>query len=70
MTKEQEVIILAGGQGSRLGELGRETQKCLLPIDGMPMLGHILDSLIDAFGSIDLKVAVSYKSDQVKRFVD
>lgn len=68
--KEVEAILLAGGRGRRMGELTLETQKCLLPIDGKPVLGYVLDSLLLAFGSVDLKIAVNYKAGEVKKFVD
>lgn len=68
--KEVEAVILAGGEGSRMGPLIRDTQKCLLPIDGEPIMRHILEELVKAFGSVDVKIAVSYKADQVKEYVD
>lgn len=68
--KEVEAVILAGGEGSRMGPLTRDTQKCLLSIDGEPVMYHILEELIKAFGSVDVKIAISYKADQVKEYVD
>lgn len=68
--RSAEAIVLAGGYGSRMGELTREQQKCLLPIDGKPALFHIVDNLIDAFGSVDLKVGVAYRQEQVKEQLD
>ena len=65
-----EAIILAGGFGLRMGSFSKDTQKCLLPIDGKPTIGHILDRLVEAFGSVDVKVGVGYKGEQVKNWVD
>lgn len=39
-------------------------------IDGKPAIAHIIESLVDAFGSIDLIVSVAHKADEVKNFVD
>lgn len=69
-TRSAEVVVLAGGYGSRMGDISKERQKCLLPIDGKPALFHIVDNLVEAFGSLDLKVGVSYKADQVQEELD
>ena len=68
--KEVEAIVLAGGFGSRMGEVTKDRQKCLLPIDSKPLLGHIIENLVVAFGSVDLKIALGYKEKQVKEYVD
>src|SRR5947209_5342987 len=68
--REIEAIVLAGGNGSRMKEFTSEQQKCLLPIEGRPVLGHIMQSLVEAFGSVDLKIGVAYKSESVKEYVD
>jgi len=68
--KTIEVIVLVGGAGTRLGVITQRTQKCLLVIDGKPTLAHIMDSLVDAFGSVDLKIGVAHRAEDVKYFVD
>ncbi len=70
MVSESEVVMLAGGRGSRMAELTEQTQKCLLPLEGKPVLGYVLENLVAAYGSVDLKVAVSYKAEDVMNFVD
>lgn len=42
------VIVLCGGLGSRMGELGRIRQKCLSPVWGTPLLELILTRLCPA----------------------
>ncbi len=42
-----EVLIMAGGLGSRLGELTSTTPKPMLPLDGKPILQHLLEHLRD-----------------------
>ena len=69
--KEIEAIVLAGGYGLRLDQSGRqETQKCLLPIEGRPILGQIMESLVLAFGSVDLKIGIGHKGQDVVDYVD
>ena len=70
MISESEVVMLAGGRGSRMAELTEQTQKCLLPLEGKPVLGYVLENLVAAYGSVDLKVAVSYKAEDVMNFVE
>lgn len=40
-----EAVILCGGQGTRLGLPG---QKCLAPINGRPLLGYLVEQLVEA----------------------
>src|SRR3989344_7162485 len=70
MKPEIEALMLAGGRGSRMGTLTKTTQKCLLPVEGQPIIGHIMEQLVSAFGSVDLKVAVSYRAEDVKKYID
>jgi glucose-1-phosphate thymidylyltransferase len=41
-------VILAGGKGTRLGELTRATNKHLLPVGAWPMVCHPLRKLVEA----------------------
>jgi NDP-sugar pyrophosphorylase family protein len=43
--EEIPVAILAGGLGSRLGDLGKDTPKALIDINGRPFIDHQLDLL-------------------------
>lgn len=71
MSKEtSQVVIFAGGFGKRMGSVTETTQKCLLPVDGKPILSHILNSLSEAFGSANVLMCVSFKANEVKEFVD
>jgi D-glycero-alpha-D-manno-heptose 1-phosphate guanylyltransferase len=42
-----EAIILAGGFGTRLGLLTKETPKPLLPVAGRPFIFHLFDYLLE-----------------------
>ncbi len=65
MEKEITAVILAGGRGARMGDLTRDQQKCMLPVNGKPILDHILDNLQEAFGSGRLIIATGHKSESV-----
>ena len=68
--KEMEAIVLAGGYGGRMESFALERQKCLLPIEGKPVLGHVMESLVAAFGSVDLKIGIGFKGEQVIDYVN
>ena len=40
-----KAVILAGGFGKRMGEIAKDTPKALLPVNGKPILGHILQRI-------------------------
>ena len=64
-----KVIILAGGRGSRMGELTKEQQKCTLPINGEPLLSLIINELESTLGLLQLFIGVSYREDDVKEVI-
>jgi NDP-sugar pyrophosphorylase family protein len=66
MRKEIEAVVLAGGRGQRMEGLVANKQKCLLEVDGKPILSHIFDNIISAFGSADVTVALGYRGEDVK----
>jgi glucose-1-phosphate thymidylyltransferase len=40
-----KILILAGGFAKRMGKLGENTQKSMLPVAGKPVIEHILESI-------------------------
>ena len=63
-----EVIVLAGGLGTRLRSVVKEIPKCLAPIGGRPFLGYLLDWLIGQ-GVDHVVFSVGYLREQVQGFV-
>src|SRR2546430_7099778 len=47
-TRTSRGVILAGGKGTRLGELTKVTNKHLLPVGPYPMVYHPLKKMVDA----------------------
>ncbi len=63
-----EVIVLAGGLGTRLRSVVKEIPKCLAPVGGRPFLGYLLDWL-KGQGVDHVVFSVGYLREQVIDFV-
>lgn len=64
--RDNPVVLMAGGLGSRLGELTRDTPKPMLMIGGRPILEHIMLRMVDQ-GFYSFWLAVNYKSEVIER---
>lgn len=62
------VIIMAGGQGTRLRPLTNVLPKPLIPIGDQTMLEDIMDRFVDC-GCHDFFISVNYKADIIKRYI-
>lgn len=60
-----KALVLAAGKGTRMGSLTRELPKPLLPLNGRPILRHVLDRL-RAAGVREIGVVTGYLGDQVR----
>lgn len=65
--KENWVIIMAGGLGTRLGKLTQDTPKPMLEVDGKPMLQHIIE-LFSSHGFVRFMLSVNYRSEKIKNY--
>lgn len=63
------VIIMAGGQGTRLRPLTNVLPKPLIPIGEQTMLEDIMDRFVEC-GCHDFYVSVNYKAEIIKRYLD
>lgn len=57
-----KVVILAGGKGSRMGELVSHLPKPMVPLAGKPIMEHQID-LAKRYGLEDFLVLTGYKAD-------
>ena len=60
-------MILAAGLGSRLGELTRETPKCLIEVNQVPMLRRVCENLAKA-GVDRIIINLHYHAEQVQDY--
>lgn len=63
----KSAVILCGGKGTRLGELGKKMPKTLVKVQNKPIIWYILKSLKkNNFNHFILPVG--FKGDQIKRY--
>lgn len=63
------VIIMAGGKGERLLPYTSVVPKPLIPIEGKPILEHIIDGF-KKFGCSEFSLALNYKKSMIKAYFD
>ena len=63
-----KAMIFAAGMGSRLKPMTDNTPKALIPINGRPMLEHVILRLKDA-GSHQIVINVHHLGDQIIDFL-
>ena len=63
--KQESLVIMAGGKGRRLMPLTAETPKPMLPINGRPILEHIITKAISE-GFKNITISVNYLANIIK----
>ncbi|WP_237055931.1 nucleotidyltransferase family protein [Microbulbifer sediminum] len=69
ISKKNKVVVMAGGLGSRLGELTRHTPKPMLNVGDRPMLHHLVE-MFSEHGFSDFIFCVNYKKEVIKEYFD
>ncbi len=64
---QNPVVLMAGGLGTRLGELTRDCPKPMLPVGGRPILEIVLQNLRDS-GFYNFFIAVNYQAEKIKNY--
>ena len=62
-----KVVILCGGQGTRLKEKTETMPKPMISVGGRPILWHIM-KIYSAFGYQDFILALGYKAEVIKQY--
>lgn len=63
--KTPAVLILAAGVGSRLGNLTKNINKGLIPINNRAVISHIIDKFPNDY---DFVISLGYKGDELKEY--
>ena len=63
-----QVVIIAGGLGTRLKAVAPNTPKALVPVAGRPFIDHQFD-LLKKHGLADVLMCVGYFADQIEKYV-
>ena len=66
LKKKIEVIIQAGGRGSRLRHYTWNKPKCLVSYEGKPLIYHLFNKLKNA----NFHIIADYKIDQIKKYFE
>lgn len=66
-SKSNIVVIMAGGLGSRLGELTKKTPKPMLHVGRKPMLHNLIDNFME-HGFTKFYISVNYKAEVIKSY--
>ncbi len=67
--RDNPVVIMAGGLGTRLRPLTEDTPKPLLEVGDRPILETILQQLVDS-GFHQFYLSVNYKADMIERYFE
>ena len=62
-----KAVILAAGKGTRMGELTEETPKPMLPVEGRPILEHIISGLREV-GVSEFCVITGWKAEVIENY--
>jgi len=67
LSVDVQIVILAGGQGTRLGDLTKDRPKSMVLIRGRPFLEYQLE-LLKAQGITDVVLCIGYLGEQIERY--
>lgn len=66
-SRVQRAVILAGGRGTQLRPYTYELPKPMLPVQGKPILAHLIERL-RADGITDIIIAISYLGEKIQDY--
>ena len=64
-----QAVILAAGEGTRLGPLTKDFPKPLLPIKNKPVIHHVID-ILGAAGIQQLNIVIGYKAEKIRSYLN
>jgi len=63
-----EIVVLCGGAGIRAGGLTLKRQKCMLEVEGKPILEYVFETIIEAFGKAKVVLALGHSGQDVRKY--
>lgn len=66
--KNLEVAIMAGGKGQRLNPFSEVLPKPLIPINGKPVIDHLIENFLN-IGIKKISITVNYKKNIIKSYL-
>jgi choline kinase len=63
------VIILAAGIGSRLRPLTDNLPKCMVPVNGVPLINRLVDQL-NEFDNLKVNIVIGYQAEALQKHFD
>ena len=64
----KELVLMAGGKGSRLGSISKKKPKCLIKIKGKTLLDYHIDFAKKNKIS-KIKILTNYKHTQIENYI-
>ena len=67
MVDIKQVVILAGGKGTRMREMTEDLPKPMVPIGNKPVLDHLINNF-ERFGNFEYIVCAGYLGNKIKEY--
>jgi mannose-1-phosphate guanylyltransferase len=68
-SKEMKAMVLAAGKGTRLNSLTEKIPKPMLPVEGRPVLAHIIEWLL-CYGIYQVAINLHYHPEVIREYFD
>ena len=62
-----QIVLLAGGKGTRMREMTENLPKPMVPIGGKPVLDHLIE-IFSLFGNFEFIICTGYLGDSIKSY--
>jgi NDP-sugar pyrophosphorylase family protein len=63
---DMKAVILAAGKGTRMGDLTADLPKPMLPVEGKPVLEHIVEGLRDEAGITEIFIITGWRGQVIR----
>ncbi|EXY28772.1 hypothetical protein M080_0776, partial [Bacteroides fragilis str. 3397 T10] len=63
-----QAIILAAGMGKRLGDLTKDNTKCMVKVNGVPLIDRLLTQL-SRFSLVKVIIVIGYEGKKLRDYI-